>query len=315
MLLAVAQRPADLGRVGLGPPAVQLREVEAAVDQHLHAARAAGLPGPPRRVDPDVHPLHQVLGQEHVVVAEEDDMRRDLGPPDEVGPSLDQGLPGLVGRVGLAGEDQLHRALAGWSAGAAAAPDRAAAGSAACRSRSGARSPASARRDRSSCCAAVDRPPARRPRRPAAGPAARARSRRAPARRRCASCQSPASDTRRMSCSSVSVVPSQRSFPHASVQSSSASAESQLGMWTPLVTCPTGHFGLGPAREERLEEAPAHLAVQAADAVDRAAAADGQVGHVERLRRVVRVPAAEGQQIVRARCRAASRRTRRGTAR
>jgi hypothetical protein len=48
-----------------------------------------------------------------------------------------------------------------------------------------------------------------------------------------------------MSCSRVSVVPSQRSFPQASVQRSSAGAESQVGMWTPLVTCPTGTSSSG----------------------------------------------------------------------
>jgi hypothetical protein len=46
------------------------------------------------------------------------------------------------------------------------------------------------------------------------------------------------------------------------------------------------------------EEAPAHLAVQAAHAVHRPAPAHRQVGHVEILRRVVRVPAAQGQQIL-----------------
>ena len=38
-----------------------------------------------------------------------------------------------------------------------------------------------------------------------------------------------------------------------------------------------------PAREERLKEPAAHLAVQTAHAVDRSARPDGQEGHVERL--------------------------------
>ncbi len=57
------------------------------------------------------------------------------------------------------------------------------------------------------------------------------------------------------------------------------------------------HVLFRPAREERLEETPAHRPVQAADAVDSAAPADRQVRHVELLRGVVRVPAAEGQQV------------------
>ena len=58
------------------------------------------------------------------------------------------------------------------------------------------------------------------------------------------------------------------------------------------------HFVLRPVRKERLKEVPAHLPVQATHAIDRPAPADRQIGHVETLRRVVRVLAAQGQQIV-----------------
>ncbi len=34
-----------------------------------------------------------------------------LGPPDEMCPFLNQRLPRLVRRMGLAGDDELHRAL------------------------------------------------------------------------------------------------------------------------------------------------------------------------------------------------------------
>ena len=62
-----------------------------------------------------------------------------------------------------------------------------------------------------------------------------------------------------MSCSRVSVVPSQRSFPQLSVQRSSAGAESQVGVWTPLVTCPIGISSSGadsndPKQKEVLRE-------------------------------------------------------------
>ena len=43
----------------------------------------------------------------------------------------------------------------------------------------------------------------------------------------------------------ASAVPSQRSFPQASVQRLSAGAESQVGMCTPLVTYPTGTSSSG----------------------------------------------------------------------
>lgn len=66
---------------------------------------------------------------------------------------------------------------------------------------------------------------------------------------------------------------------------------------------PVGHvthrnLRLGPAGEEAPEEPAAHLAVQAAHPVDRAAAPEGEVGHVERLVRVVRVLPAERQEIL-----------------
>src|ERR1019366_2807677 len=79
--------------------------------QHLHAAGPAGFPGPPRRVDPDVDALHQMLAQEHVVVTEEDGMGTRLGPPDEMRPVPNQGLPALVRRMRLAGDDELHGTL------------------------------------------------------------------------------------------------------------------------------------------------------------------------------------------------------------
>ena len=53
----------------------------------------------------------QVLGQLHVIVAEENHMRAGLGPPDEMRPFLNQGLPRLVCRMGLARKDELHRTL------------------------------------------------------------------------------------------------------------------------------------------------------------------------------------------------------------
>ena len=69
-------------------------------------------------------------------------------------------------------------------------------------------------------------------------------------------------------------------------------------MWTPLVTCPTGTSSSGQCGNSGSKDVPAHFPVQATHAVDRPAAADRQIGHVETLRRVVRVLAAQGQQIV-----------------
>ena len=53
------------------------------------------------------------------------------------------------------------------------------------------------------------------------------------------------SGMRRMPFSNVSVSPNQRSFPRVCVHRSSASTESQPGMWTPFVTYPTGTSASG----------------------------------------------------------------------
>ena len=65
-------------------------------------------------------------------------------------------------------------------------------------------------------------PPARRRRRPVAGANVRGCTRRAPCVRLRGTARAWRSGTRRMSCSSVVAVPSQRSFPQASVQRASA---------------------------------------------------------------------------------------------
>jgi hypothetical protein len=93
----IADCPADLGRIGLFPPSIARREIESAVDEHLHAARATRLPRPTRSVDPDIDALHQLLGQRNVVVFEENYALAKLRPLREIDPFADH-LPAL--RVG-----------------------------------------------------------------------------------------------------------------------------------------------------------------------------------------------------------------------
>src|ERR1700758_1365805 len=52
MLAPIADGPADFRRIPFRPPAVQFGKVEAAIDEHFHAAGAAGFPGAARRIDP-----------------------------------------------------------------------------------------------------------------------------------------------------------------------------------------------------------------------------------------------------------------------
>ena len=104
-------RPAVVAVVPLVPPAVEDREVQAAVERGLHARRAARLVGTQRVVQPDVAAGVERLGHRDVVVGQEHDAVPDLGVVGEAHHLLDQLLAALVGRVRLAGDDQLHRAL------------------------------------------------------------------------------------------------------------------------------------------------------------------------------------------------------------
>src|SRR5208283_5226604 len=58
------------------------------------------------------------------------------------------------------------------------------------------------------------------------------------------------------------------------------------------------HFALRPVWEKGLKDAPAHLAVQTADPVDRPASPQGEVGHIEVFSCVIWVTAAQGQQFL-----------------
>ena len=227
-------------------------------------------------------------------------------------PLLDQGLPRLVLRMCFAGDDELHRTLRDSSTDEAAAVGRATAGLVSYRSRSVAQSRVSMRWDRRDVSPS---PPPRstRPRQPVAWTTVRECTPQETCWRAIRNCQSLASETRRMSCSRVSVVPSQRCFPQLSVQRSSAGAESQVGMWTPLVTCPTGTSSSGHRGNRGRKRLRLTLPCKPAHSINCAAAANCQVCHVEALRRVARVLAAESQQIVKFNVRAFAWHSARGT--
>jgi len=91
--------------------------------------------------------------------------------------------------------------------------------------------------------------------------------------------------------------PQPGAFPHVPVQRSSASAESHVGMWTPLVTCPIGISSSGQrgkrGRKRRRLTFPCRRLTPFA-----APLRDCQIRHVERLRGVVRVLAAQRQQVM-----------------
>ncbi len=70
MFLTVPQRPAIRRAVGFGPPAIQFRAVQSTIHQDLHTAGTAGLPGTTGGIDPDIHPLDELGGYQHVVVCQ-----------------------------------------------------------------------------------------------------------------------------------------------------------------------------------------------------------------------------------------------------
>jgi hypothetical protein len=64
---------------------------------------------PLRGIEPHVHALDQIASHGHVVVFQEHQPPGELGPLDLAIDLLDQLFARVIGRVGLAGQDELHR--------------------------------------------------------------------------------------------------------------------------------------------------------------------------------------------------------------
>ena len=107
------QRPAVHPVERLGPPAVEHAELQPAVDRRLHAARAARLQRRAREVEPDVAAAHHARRAGEVVVVEVDDAGAGVRRPLVREQVLHHALALVVARVRLAGEDELHGAVAG----------------------------------------------------------------------------------------------------------------------------------------------------------------------------------------------------------
>ena len=109
MFVAIAQRPSQFRRIGLGPPSVQFGEIQTTVDQYFHAAGPAGFPGSARGVDPQIYPLDKLLGDQHVVVRDEDQSTRQIRVlMEKLRPLLNHGLAGAILGMGLARNNELH---------------------------------------------------------------------------------------------------------------------------------------------------------------------------------------------------------------
>src|SRR5690606_11401065 len=95
----------------LAPPPVKDAEVEAAVHGRLHSAGSAGLEGAPRIVEPHVAAAGHLSAHVNVVVLDEHQPAVQLGVLAQMNDLLDVTLAGVVPRMRLARENELHRTL------------------------------------------------------------------------------------------------------------------------------------------------------------------------------------------------------------
>ena len=111
IFLAPADGESAVRRITFAPPAIENGGIEDAVHGRLHAGGAAGFDAAAGGIKPDIDALHQIAGDAHVVVFEEEKPAPDAGTFGEFHHLADEVLAVLVGRVGFAGIDELDRAL------------------------------------------------------------------------------------------------------------------------------------------------------------------------------------------------------------
>ena len=90
--------------VGLGPPAIEDGEVEAAIEDYFLSAGAGGFEGAAGVVEPDVYALDEVTAYVDVVVLDEDELVAEFGVMHHLGDLLQHALAWLIVRMRLAGE-------------------------------------------------------------------------------------------------------------------------------------------------------------------------------------------------------------------
>ena len=95
----------------LGPPAVQNRTIQTAVEHHLLAAGARGLQWSAGIVEPDVHTLNEMPAYVDVVIFHKHNATGQPGIVPQIGNLADQPLAWLVCRMGLASKNNLNRPI------------------------------------------------------------------------------------------------------------------------------------------------------------------------------------------------------------
>src|ERR1700675_2750876 len=111
MSSAVSDGEAVQAVVGFRPPAVQYREVQAAVQNDFLAAGSGGFQRTPRIVKPDIDTVRQMAADVDVVVFDKYEFVGKLRVAHQLRNLLQDTLARLVQRMSLPGEDELHRAF------------------------------------------------------------------------------------------------------------------------------------------------------------------------------------------------------------
>jgi hypothetical protein len=93
---------------GLVPPAVERAQIQCAVRRGFHPACATRFERTSRRAQPDVRALSHRTRDGHVVAFQEDQAAAEFGAAAERDDLLDQFFAGVIARVSLSGEDNLH---------------------------------------------------------------------------------------------------------------------------------------------------------------------------------------------------------------
>ena len=96
---------------GLSPPSIKDGKIQTSVQHHFLAAGPGSLQWPAGIVEPDIDALHKVASDVDVIVLHKHELVVELGISHQFGNLLQDSLAGLVQRMSLAGEYELHRSI------------------------------------------------------------------------------------------------------------------------------------------------------------------------------------------------------------
>src|ERR1700749_4693691 len=111
MCAARTDSEAILAIVSFGPPSVEHREIEPAVEHNFLPARTARFQGPTRIVEPNVHSLHKMAADVDVVIFDENKFVAELRVAHHLRDLLEHTFARFVERMRLACENKLHWSL------------------------------------------------------------------------------------------------------------------------------------------------------------------------------------------------------------